>query len=100
MSGFDTGSISADAGDFPTYHIDPSLLKELRDQILEQGSGKVTRSHLRLRQLALDVADILDKSPRSGLPQDWPEGSRYIQLSDTVAITISRFLKAVALAND
>lgn len=97
---FDTGAISTDAGDFPTYHIDPALLKELRDQILEQGNGKISRSHLRLRQLAIDVAGILDASPRSGLPQDWPEGSRYIQLSDTVALTLSRFLKAIALAND
>lgn len=100
MSGFDTGAISADPGDFPTYHIDPALLKELRDQILEQGNGKVSRGHLRLRQLALDVASILDAAPRIGNPQDWPEGSRYIQLSDTVALTLSRFLKAIALAND
>jgi hypothetical protein len=97
---FDTRSISTDSGDYPDYQIDPALLKELRDQILEQGNGKVTKSHLRLRQLALDVATILDKAERHGLPQDWPEGSRYIQLSDTVAITISRFLKAIALAND
>ena len=96
----DTGSISTDHGDFPNYQIDPALLKELSDQILEQGKGKVTRSHLRLRQLALDVATIIDKAERQGLPQDWPEGSRYIVLSDTVAMTISRFLKAIALAND
>lgn len=97
---FDTGAISTDAGDFPQYQIDQALLKELRDQILEQGNGKVTRGHLRLRQLALDVASILDAAPRAGLPQDWPEGSRYIQLSDTVALTLSSFLKAIALAND
>ena len=96
----DTSAISSDLGDFPLYHIDPALLKELRDQILEQGNGKITRGHLRLRQLALDVATIIDKAERQGLPQDWPEGSRYVVFSDTVALTISRFLKAIALAND
>lgn len=45
-----------------------------------------------LFQLAYD----LDRIDRLGSTQDEPEGSRYIQISDTYAIAISEKLKSIA----
>jgi hypothetical protein len=76
-------------------------VKELRDQILETDKGKFKKSHLRLSQLALDVADLLDKSQRQ--LTNAPPGTEefiVIQLSDKTATAIAHTLRRTAQAND
>lgn len=82
------------------YQIDPKLAKELAGQILESGHGKIRKSHLRLRQLALDLAAVFDKLQRIGMPADVPEGSRFCQISDTLARKMAATLRAAARADD
>jgi len=45
---------------------------------------------------AIQVANALDNAPRMGAEKDEPEGSRYIQISDTLAKQLSATLRADA----
>lgn len=47
----------------------------------------------------LELALLLDTSPREGTLVDRPEGARYIMISDTLAVHIPRQLRDI-VAND
>jgi len=47
-----------------------------------------------LRFAANEVADVLDAAERSGTERDYPEGTRVVILSDTLARKISTALRA------
>lgn len=81
--------------------LDSGHVKELRDQILEIDNGKFKKSHLRLSQLALDVAHVLDKSARllTNAPTD-TENFIVIQISDKAATAIAHTLRRAAHQND
>lgn len=81
--------------------LDSRHVKELRDQILETDKGRFKKSHLRLSQLALDVADVLDKSERllTNAPTD-TENFIVIQISDKAATAIAHTLRHAAYQND
>jgi hypothetical protein len=87
--------------DMMSINLHSEHVKELRDQILETDNGKFKKSHLRLSQLALDVAEILDKSSRlfTNAPPD-SEQFIVIQLSDKAATAIAHSLRRAAESND
>lgn len=100
MSGLDWKDIGVN-DDMMPMNLHSEHVKELRDQILETDKGKFKKSHLRLSQLSLDVADILDKSQRllTNAPPD-SEAFIVIQLSDKAATAISHSLRRAAAQND
>jgi hypothetical protein len=82
-----------------TYDLDDKLVAELRDQILESNEGKIRKSHLRLRQLAVDLAQTFDQMPRAptgGIG----EGAIVVLVSDKLSRIIAATLRAAARADD
>ena len=65
---------------------------------LHSGSD-LARYHLLRRfvcgqvQAADSMAELLEKAPRMGTDEDEPEGSRYIQMSDTLAREIANGIR-------
>ena len=49
-----------------------------------------------LKKYVAELADILDKAERIGHSEDKPEGARYIQMSDKLAIRIADHLRSLA----
>ena len=45
---------------------------------------------------AKELADALDRAERTGTARDVPEGSRYITISDTLAIRMAEDLRRLA----
>ena len=43
------------------------------------------------------VADVLEKSRRFGAAHDWPEGARFIQISETAALDMASKLRKAIL---
>ena len=81
------------------YDLDDKLVAELRDQILESNQGKIRKSHLRLRQLALDLAQTFDNMDRVQTPVTG-EGAIVVLVSDKLSRIIAATLRAAARADD
>ena len=82
-----------------SYDLDDKLVAELRDQILESNQGKIRKSHLRLRQLALDLAQTFDNMDRVQTPVTG-EGAIVVLVSDKLSRIIAATLRAAARADD
>lgn len=82
------------------YGIDPSIKAELKDMILESTEGKIRLSHLRLRQLALDLAQTFEKSNRLIVGDLGTEEGVVVMFSDTLIKKITNILRAAAKADD
>lgn len=54
--------------------------------------GQVQADRIRLSQ----IADALERAERMGQPEDMPEGSRYIGITDTLAKQLTEELRAIA----
>lgn len=83
-----------------THGVNGHDRRRIAESILDESGGRLRSSHMRLRQAATELASLLDRAPRFGNPQDWPEGSRFIRLSDTLASSLSSALRKLALDAD
>ena len=82
-----------------SYDLDEKLVAELRDQILESNKGKIRKSHLRLRQLGLDLAQTFDNMDRVPTPNAG-EAAVVVLVSDKLTRIIAATLRAAARADD
>ena len=48
------------------------------------------------RQRLLEIAETFERAERMGQPEDMPEGSRYIGITDTLAKELTTELRAIA----
>lgn len=95
----DTEAYDQVAFEDDTYGLDPSLVKELRDMIMDKNDGKISKSELRLRQLALDLSQQLDQMPRCPTDQTG-QASTVVMISSALALGYSAALRAAARATD
>lgn len=80
-----------------TAEMAPAQRAELKDFILERNAGKITPAHMRLRQTALDTANILDQFHRiQDLAATSLEAQTICVVSDRVMRRLADILRAAA----